>query len=265
MIEVTRLFYYPIKSCRGVELTEARLGVRGIVGDRLFMVIGNSGMFISQRLSPRMAMIDADLDGDTLRLAGPDVEPFTLDSSVATDKRDVFIWRDTCDAVDQGDAVAEWLSTVLGFSCRLVKMADDYARRVDPSYAVTPADQLGFADGYPILLANEASLADLNSRMDVTLPMERFRPNVVVANAGPFEEDSWRDIQIGNVEATVVKPCVRCAITTTDQRTGERGTEPLRTLATFRRNESGGVTFAQNVIHSAPGVLRVGDEVVIRS
>ena len=261
-ITVSGLFHYPVKSCRGIALSEATLDARGIVNDRAYLVVDDDGIFMTQRHTPRMALIEPRIDGDSLTLTAPDVSPVTVGPSTASSAtRQVVIWHDTCAAVDQGDEVAAWLSEMLSVSCRLVKMADDFARRLDPDYAVTENDQTGFADAYPLLLANESSLANLNGRMGITLPMNRFRPNIVVANAAPFEEDTWRGIRIGNVDATVVKPCKRCAITTTDQMTGERGIEPLRTLATFRTLPTGGVTFAQNVIHSGPGTIRTGDEI----
>jgi uncharacterized protein YcbX len=137
-------------------------------------------------------------------------------------------------------------------------MPDDVERAVSPDHS-RPGDIVGFADGFPLLLATTASLEDLNARLTVPVPMNRFRPNVVVEGCSPWEEDGWTQVTVGQVPFRVAKPCGRCVIITTDQRTGERGVEPLRTLATFRQKD-GKVNFAQNCVPDADGVLAVGDE-----
>ena len=174
-------------------------------------------------------------------------------------QREVTVWRDQVAAIDQGAEVADWFSTHLGVACRLVRQADDAVRHVDPVFACQPADQVSFADGYPLLLISEESLADLNMRLDAALPMNRFRPNVVTRGAGaPYAEDTWREITIGEIRFSPVKACARCVTTTTDQSTAERGVEPLATLASYRRVPRG-VLFGQNLIHHTRGTLRVGD------
>ena len=141
-------------------------------------------------------------------------------------------------------------------------MPDDEIRRVDQTYA-GPGDQVGFADGFSFLLTSRASLDELNRRLPSPLPMNRFRPNIVIDGVEPFEEDGWKHIRIDGITFTVAKPCARCAITTTDQNTAERSKEPLRTLATFRHVPGKGVMFGQNLIHDRPGVLHVGAEVEV--
>jgi uncharacterized protein len=175
----------------------------------------------------------------------------------------VRVWNDQCAAADAGDGAARWLSAALGRPVRLVWMPDGADRRTDPDYDPLGA-RVSFADGYPALLAGEASLAALNARLAVPLPMERFRPNVVVTGEAAFGEDTWRRFHIGAVPFDAVKPCARCAVTTIDQDTAERGPEPLRTLATFRRGPSG-VLFGMNVVHRGGGVLRVGDPVTVET
>lgn len=258
---VSALNWYPVKSCRGAPLSEAVIGARGIVGDRSFMLVDEGGRFLSQREFPRMALVVPRLDDGTLTLTAPEREVLSVHVLTQGQHRVVTVWRDGCEAIDQGDAAAEWASAFLGTSCRLVRMADDTVRAVDRDFAVSDGDQVGFADGYPFLLTTEESLADLNGRMAASLPMNRFRPNIVVAGAEPFAEDGWRRIRIGEIAFAVVKPCARCAITTTDQATAERGAEPLRTLATYRRVRGQGVMFGQNLIHESTGVIRVGDPV----
>lgn len=258
---VMALNWYPVKSCRGASLSEAVIGARGIVGDRSFMLVDDVGRFLSQRAFPRMALIEPRLGDGTIALAAPEQETLSIPVLTHGERREVSVWRDSCEAIDQGDAAAEWASAFLRASCRLVRIADDTVRAVDRAFAVSERDQVGFADGYPFLLATEESLADLNGRMAAPLPMNRFRPNIVVAGVEPFAEDGWRRIRIGALVFAVVKPCARCAITTTDQATAERGKEPLRTLATYRQVRGKGVMFGQNLIHETTGVIRVGDPV----
>jgi uncharacterized protein YcbX len=141
-------------------------------------------------------------------------------------------------------------------------MASHFARQVNPNFAQRPEDRVAFADAFPFLLISEASLADLNARMDTPLPMNRFRPNIVITGCEPYAEDTWPSLRIGSVDFAAAKACVRCTVTTTDQATTERGAEPLKTLATYRKTETG-VIFGQNLIHLNRGTLRVGDTVTI--
>jgi hypothetical protein len=261
-MRVTALNFYPVKSCKGTPLNQAVIGKRGIVNDRILMVVDAENRFMTQREHPRMALIAPKLEGKQLRLSGPDIAPLTIDTTDAGPRAEVTVWRDQCTAVDQGDAAARWLTNVLGTPCRLVRMADDYVRHVDQTYAPRADDQTGFADAYPLLLISEGSLEDLNSRLEVRLPMNRFRPNIVVTGCEPYAEDGWKRIRIGAMSFDVVKPCSRCAITTTDQATAERSKEPLKTLATYRKRDSD-VFFGQNVVHAGVGQIHVGDRVEV--
>lgn len=257
-IKITELWCYPVKSCAGIRLTQATLGPRGMVNDRAWMVIRPDGMFLTQREYPRLAVITPSFDETHLWLAAPDSVPIAVPLHGDGLRIEVTVWRDQCDGIDQGDEIAVWLSTVLGTECRLVRMPDDWVRTVDQTFA-QPDDRVGFADGFPLLIASESSLGELNERMGQSVPMNRFRPNVVVAGAAPFAEDTWQQVRVGDVAIRVVKPCARCVATTIEQETGSvRGPEPLATLATFRR-QNGKVMFAQNAIHDRNGTLRVGD------
>lgn len=261
MIRVSALFRYPIKSCRGAPLEEAALDPRGIVGDRRLMVVDPEGNFLTQRQLARMALIVPRLDGDRLSVQAPGTSELTVRCGNEGPRLEAQVWGDRCLAVDQGGAAAEWFSAFLEKPCRLVRMADSHVRRT--KRARRPGDQVSFADAYPLLLISEASLEDLNARLPAPLPMNRFRPNIVVSGCKPYAEDGWRTIRAGAVGLDVVKPCVRCVITTTDQQTAARGVEPLRTLATYRRTADGGVMFGQNLLHHGPGALRVGDPVEV--
>src|ERR1700733_6408056 len=199
-----------------------------------------------------------------LQFSAPDTTPLQLQPHPQGISRTVTIWNDTCEAIDEGDEVAEWLSAYMKTSCRLVRMADEFVRSVDDRYAEAE-DQVGFADAFPFLLISTESLEDLNSRLDESLPMNRFRPNIVVSGcSSSFAEDTWRQTRIGNCEFNVVKPCDRCVITTTDQETGKRGQEPLRTLAKYR-NRDNKVLFGQNLIPRTTGRIGLGDQVEVLS
>lgn len=261
---VAAIVRYPVKSCAGHSVERAELDAYGIVGDRRWLIVDPDGEFLTQRDAPRLALLRPDLNEGGLTLSAPGVD--TIDVPINTDgpTLDVRVWNDRCRGVDQGDDAAAWLSDYLGASHRLVKMTSDFERPVDADYAVSADDAVSYADGFPFLLANTGSLDELNRRLASPVPMDRFRPNIVVSGAHPFEEDTWGSIRIGDVTFHVVKPCARCVVTTTDQTTGERGTEPLTTLASFRRDENGKVYFGRNLIHSPKhGEIAVGDAVTI--
>lgn len=269
-IKVSALNIYPVKSCAGISLQSGKLTKTGLEFDRRWMVVHENGMFITQREIPKMALVKTALiedHGETvLQLSAPDLEPMPLQTraNASGNRLRVQVWNDVCDAIDLGDVVANWLTDALGTRCRLVEMAADFARPVDPDYAITSTNQVSFADGFPMLLVSQESLDDLNSKLETSLPMNRFRPNIVVTGCDAFAEDKWFEIKIGNVQMHVVKPCDRCTITTIDQTTVKRGVEPLKTLATYRARENK-VMFAQNVIHSSEGVVNVNDEVTVLS
>ncbi len=262
-IRLTGLNIYPIKSTRGIALSESEVDNFGLRYDRRWMVVDQNGLFLSQRNYPRMALIEPSIADDLLTIEAPVMPPLKTSlnppSAVSTT---VTVWNDVCSATWLGERAAEWFTEFLGTSCSLVHMPDDVLRPANPAFA--PAGtRVSFTDGFPFLLITEESLADLNQRLSKPLPMNRFRPNLVVAGAEPYAEDGWRRIEIGSLRLQVVKPCDRCLITTTDQATGERGQEPLRTLATYRKVGSE-VMFGQNVVHENTGQLRVGDLVAIR-
>lgn len=268
---LSNLIYYPIKSCRGIEVETANVERMGLEGDRRMMVVTPEGGFLTQRDYPKLALVSPFPAGETLTLSAPGIESLTIPILKSGPTLPVDIWRSKgVQAVDQGELVAGWFSDWLGKDVRLVHFAEGYLRRINEKYAVHPDDHTGFADGYPILLASEESLEDLNDRLEKPLPMNRFRPNLVVKDCEPFAEDTWSRIRIGNalstqsrgVEMAVVKPCARCLVTTIDKETLKKSKEPLKTLATYRRQE-GGVMFGQNVIPLNEGKLETGMNVEI--
>lgn len=272
-LRVRDLYLYPLKSAAGIRLDEARLDAFGLAGDRRWMVVDARGRFLSQREQPRMALLRVSA-GPALIVSAPDMPPLivpvpTMAGGAA--RVEVTVWDDCCQGIDAGDEAAGWLTMFIGEPCRLVYSPDDMVRPVDPAYA-QPGDVTGFSDGFPLLLIGQGSLDDLNERLAAkgaaAVPMNRFRPNIVIEGAAPFAEDGWRRLAVGVagdvVHLDLVKPCARCSIVPVDQATGVRGKEPLTTLATYRRRD-GNVFFGQNVLHRALGLLRVGDPVVIVS
>jgi uncharacterized protein YcbX len=263
MITLSSLTYYPIKACRGFDLTESQVERMGLANDRRMMVVTPEGRFLTQREHPRLALVRPELRNDALTLSAPNFDSlhFGIQKSGVSVPINIWSSRDV-QAVDQGDEAAGWFSDWLGASVRLVHFADGYKRKLNPDYAVSADDQTGFADGYPILLIAEESLLDLNSRLDSTLPMNRFRPNIVVKGCAPFAEDTWKRIRIGGVEMALVKPCPRCEVTTTDQITLERKKEPLKTLGGYRKHKLGAL-FGMNVIPLNEGEIKVGMDVEV--
>jgi len=265
MIQISTLTYYPIKACRGFEVDETNVERMGLEHDRRMMVVKPEGHFLTQREYPKLALVTPSLSGETLTLSAPGPDSLTVNIHSSGPTRPVNIWHSTdVQAVDQGQQAAEWFSDWLGTSVRLVHIADGYIRKVSEQYAVSSEDHTGFADGYPILLASQESLDDLNARLDEPLPMNRFRPNVVVKGCESFAEDTWSRIRIGEVEMAIVKPCARCVVTTIDKETLAKSKEPLKTLASYRTQASGAV-FGQNVIPLNEGRLRLGMRVEVLS
>ena len=257
-VRIAGLFVYPVKGCRGLALDAAEVGARGLAGDREWMVVGSDGGFLSQRTQPRMALIEVALADGGLVVGAPGMAELAVPrAGGATSTRPVTIWRDTVEAASAGAEAAAWFSAFLGLDCDLVRMPAATRRRVDPARA-RPGDLVGFADAYPFLLVSQGSLDELNRRLVTPLPMDRFRPNLVVDGCAPHAEDAWRTLVAGGVTFRVAKPCARCVVTATDQRTGARGDEPLGTLATYRLRD-GKILFGQNLVHDGRGTLRVGD------
>jgi uncharacterized protein YcbX len=269
-LTVSELNIYPVKGLKGIALDEARATARGLENDRRWMVVDAQGSFLTQRHVPKMATVWTELFDDALALSAPDMDVL----EVPLEARDgepmrAIVWRSTCDAIAVSPAADAWLSEYLGVPCRLVHMPESTRRYSNPDYAGR-GKLVGFADGYACLATSHSSLAELNERLAVqghrALPMNRFRPNIVVAGAPAWAEDAWREIGIGGAAFRAAKPCGRCQVTTTDQATGEvRGPEPLATLATYREHAEFGIMFGMNWVVDVPGALRVGDAVTVRA
>lgn len=243
----------------------------GLAGDRRWALIDDGGKVVTQRRQPRLSMAAAELvPGGGVRLSAPGMDPLTVSVPEPIGAVTMEIFRDKVDAFPAADAAAHaWCSDYLGAEVRLVHMDAPATRRpVDPEYAL-PGETVTFADGYPLLLTSAASLDALNSLIaqgdhpqEGPLPMNRFRPNVVVSGTPAWAEDDWSRLAIGEVVFRVAKKCGRCVVTTTDQDTAGRGSEPLHTLGRHR-HLGGKLVFGQNLVPQSRGTIRVGDPVRI--
>jgi uncharacterized protein len=262
---VTEINIYPVKSLGGISIDSGESTSRGLKHDRRFMLVDENHEFLTQREHPQMATIRTALDGNDLVLSSPFEDSITVPLQPRLlPTHTVAVWSSRVHAHTVSAEADTWLSDYLGIDARLVYMPETAERRVNLDYAKN-GEVVSFADGYPVLIASEESLADLNARIvgagAKPVTMDRFRANIVVQGCQPFAEDTWRDFAIGDAEFRGVKPCTRCQVTTTDQVTGEvLGPEPLRTMATFR-DSSKGVRFGMNLLNTKLGTIRVGDSV----
>lgn len=261
---LSEIWIYPIKSLGGISLTEATVQERGLQYDRRWMLVDAGGKFITQRKVHEMALIDVALVKGGLQVthrsypAHPlfiSFEPITKEPIL------VQVWEDVVAAVTVSDEADCWFSRYLAQTVRLVKMPEETMRLVDPRFAQN-GETVSFADGYPLLVIGQASLDELNTRLPEPVSMRRFRPSVVVTGTLPFAEDAWKNITIGSASFKGVKPCARCVLTTIDPATGQTGHEPLKTLATYRK-QRGKVLFGMNLL-AQPGRIAVGDRVEIQ-
>jgi uncharacterized protein YcbX len=264
---VHALNVYPVKSCRGIPLRSVKLAATGFEWDRQWMAVDATDSFVTQRTHPRLARIEPALSADGLVLSADGLASIAVPFAAEGPPCTVEIFRDTCIAQDQGDQASEWLSEALGDSVRLVRVGPRMDRLANPRYAGPDPAPVTFVDGYPVLVCNAASLDDLNGRMPAAVPMTRFRPNLVVEGLAPFAEDRIAALEIGAVTLRLVKPSTRCVITSTDQRTGERSTNPLPVLRQFRFDRAlKGVAFGENAV-VAGGVgltIEIGTSCTVR-
>lgn len=284
MATISELFVYPIKSCAGIALHEARLLATGLEYDRCWMVTDAAGAMLTQRAYPRMALITVEIGAEDLVIRAPGMSELRtpLDSARldAPSAVQTQVWRDVAYGLDTGAASAAWFTTFLGVPARLLRFDPERERIVDPDYT----DRVGgatthFADGFPLLVIGQASLDDLNTRLNgkgaPAIPINRFRPNVVVTGLDAYEEDYVETLSVDgdaggkNVQLQLVKPCSRCPMPTIDQAKGAPDpvwpNEPTDTMSVYRANpqRNGAITFGNNalVASGAGQWLRVGQSV----
>ncbi|KQU55925.1 hypothetical protein ASG67_07470 [Sphingomonas sp. Leaf339] len=265
MMKLSGVFRYPVKSVRGHSLAEALVEHRGIAGDRRWMLIDANGRFLTRRQFPQMALLDVTVgdgpilfDHPTLGRCEAGIPGSDAETATAS------VWRDTLPVRLGNPAADAFLTAALGRPVRLAYQPDDSVRPIDPAWS-RPGEHVSLADGFPLLVTTDASLAALNERLVTPVTMARFRPSIVIAGAEAWAEDRWRRIRIGGVVLRIAKPCSRCIIVTQQPLTGERldGNEPLTTLRAMGHAGTGGIMFGQNAIADRIGTIRVGDEVEV--
>jgi uncharacterized protein YcbX len=279
MATLSDISLYPIKSCAGITLREATLTVAGLMSeniyDREWMVVDLDGRCLTQREHPRMALIVPRIKAETLELRAPGMLRLELelglpDPALAPTLQ-VQVWDDVVSAYDCDELTAAWFSNAVGVPCRLVRFHPNVERQVSAKWTGGVAAHTLFSDGYPVLIAGSASLADLNQKLvaagRAALPMNRFRPNLVVDGIEAFEEDYVDTFQLGDALLKPVKPCSRCPMPSVDQGTGQFGPDPLDILQGYRAKAEldGAICFGMNAIVTAGEGQRlyVGQEISV--
>ena len=263
MLTISQLFIYPIKSLGGIALKTAKLTDRGFEYDRRWMLVDAGNCFLTQRELPAMALLQVALTKDSLlvthKLSDDKLEiPIEIKNGKPIKCE---IWHDSCQLQLVSEEADNWFSKILEVKCRLVFMPDDEKRTVDTDYA-GDGELTSLSDGFPLLMIGQSSLDDLNSRMEVPLPVDRFRPNIVFTGGEPYQEDEMKHFQVNNIHLYGVKPCARCIIPTIDQNNAVKSNEPLKTLAGYRMSGNK-VYFGQNVIFKGGGTISVGCNIKI--
>ena len=256
------IYLYPIKSLGGISVSQALVEERGFRYDRRWMLVDKKGDFVTQRQHPQLALLQVALSETQLEVFSKR-DPsqrvaFDLDL-VSEQELQVSIWGDQVLARVVSAELSLWFSGFLQMELDLVVMPESSHRKMDPRYAVQE-ESVSFADGMPYVMIGQASLDDLNGRLSDPVGMDRFRPNLVFSGGEAYAEDQFKQLQIGEVEFQVVKPCARCVMITVNQQTGEKGKEPLATLATYR-TVNNKVYFGQNAVALTQGIVRVGDPI----
>lgn len=265
-MRLTYIATYPIKSCYRVEADHAEVERWGLAGDRRWLVVDENAKLITQREWPAMGRVRPRYNAQGLVLQAQGMATIEVPYP-AGPTSDVEHFRNWIAATPAGDVADQWVSQVIGRSARLFYLDDPTRRPVSPKYG-NPDDRVSFADAYPLLLANEASLQAVNDWLaddgEEPVAMTRFRPNVVVSGAPAWAEDEWvgRRIMIGGVTFRAPKPCDRCVLTTIDPETGEKGRQPLRVLGQHRRFP-GGLMFGLNLIPDGTGKIAIGDGITV--
>ncbi|MGA9312003.1 MAG: MOSC N-terminal beta barrel domain-containing protein [Pseudonocardiaceae bacterium] len=268
-LTLTGINRYPIKSCRGHGLTHVVVEPWGLAGDRRWMLVDDEGRVVTAREYPQLVLVTPEFDVDGLLVRAPGTDPLLVSTPDAAVVTDVRVFSSELAAAPASEEAHAWFSKVIGKAVRLVYLTDSAQRRPNAAYS-REQDRVSFADGYPMLLATEGSLAALNDLIatgprpeEGPVSMTRFRPNLVVAGAPAWDEDGWRVLRIGAASFRAVKACDRCVFTTIDPGTARKGKEPLATLARHRRWD-GKTWFAINLIPDSPGAtVRVGDRVEV--
>ncbi|HEU4799578.1 MAG TPA: MOSC N-terminal beta barrel domain-containing protein [Gemmatimonadales bacterium] len=256
---LSALNVYPVKSCGGTAVASWDVDELGLKWDRRWMFVDGDNYFQTQRWNAALALVRPRLVDGGVELSAPGMPPLVAPGGGGP-KVKTEVWGDAVDAESCGTDADQWASEYLGEGSRLVFLPDAAARRFPDGNG--SIGRVGFADAFPFLLVGEASLEDLNRRLPDPIPMNRFRPNLVVSGSEPYAEDQWQHLTIGDIPFSMTTLCVRCAIPTIDQDTAVMSKEPSRTLATYRKT-SEGVVFGVNLAHGATGRVEVGAPIAI--
>lgn len=263
-LRLSEIWIYPIKSLGGIRVEHSRVLEKGLEYDRRWMLVDENGMFMTQRTSPALALFKLSIENGELRIVhslqsithSTPLQPASLET-----ESDVVIWNDTVRGVEVNKETSTWFSYSLGVKCKLMYFPEKNHRPVDPEYAIQH-EQVSLADAYPFLIIGQSTLDHLNTKLEVKLPMNRFRPNFVFTGGTPHMEDSWRNFTIGKNRFVGVKPCARCVFPNINQETAEKGVEPLRTLTTYRKKENK-VLFGQNLLAVDHQEVKQGDVIMV--
>jgi uncharacterized protein YcbX len=260
---VTAINRYPIKSCAGINLDTAQIVERGIAYDREWVLINEAGKSITQREFAEMALIQTTLmPNGALELNAPQMAPLVVPANSSDRSQcSANVWGTECAADDEGDEAAQWFCQYLKTKCRLVRVSKSNTRTAKGKLPNAEPVKITFVDGNPLLVVSQESLDDLNGKMNEPVPMNRFRPNIVIEGLGAFAEDRCSSLQLGPLKLFKAAPCSRCVITTIDQQTLKKGAEPLRTLSTYRMDNNK-VLFGSYFLHGGTGRISLGDEVI---
>ncbi|MFY0593497.1 MOSC domain-containing protein [Roseivirga sp.] len=266
-LKISDLWIYPIKSLAGIQLKKAQVEKRGLQYDRRWVLVDMEGVFVNQREFPEMNFLQPAINSHSITISHKHGKKESLSFSLTepdSDPIEVSVWDDQCTGKPVSEEADEWFSDFLGKQVRLLFMHKKGVRPADQRYALSPSDEVSYADGYPILMISEASLALLNEKTEEHIPMNRFRANIIVSGATAHQEDSLREIEIGEVKLYGVKPCARCVMTTINIETGLKGKEPLKSLASYRK-VGYKILFGENFIPAKEGVIEVGQEITIQA
>ena len=266
-LRLSEIWIYPIKSLGGIRVKSARVFEKGLEYDRRWMLIDRDNDFMTQRIYPKMALFKLQFQsrwwlGSKFKIThGKDSIRLSPHHSCLSKPIKAIIWDDEVEVYEVDKKYSTWFSQHLGIECKLVSFPESNSRLVDQKYQINH-EHVSLADAYPLLLIGEQSLADLNSRLEEPVPMNRFRPNLVVSGSQPYEEDGWKNFSVGRNKFAAVKPCARCVLTTVNQNTGEKGVEPLATLSKYRKQDNK-VLFGQNLIAIDHDEIQEGDEIIL--
>jgi uncharacterized protein len=259
-LHLSEIWIYPVKSLGGIRLRSSKVMEKGLAFDRRWMLIDEANTFMTQRVHPMMALFKLEIQGAAFKITFKnDSLSLPFSHSILPTEINAKVWDDEVMTFEVSKVHSGWFSEKLGMKCKLVSFPEKNSRPVDVRYKIND-ENVSLADGYPLLIIGQSSLDDLNSRLDRPVPMNRFRPNLVFTGGQPYEEDAWKYFTIGKSKFAGVKPCSRCVLTTVDQQTGEKGKEPLATLAKYRQRENK-IYFGQNVLTIDHYEIHEGDEI----